>query len=117
MSYAESADAIPLLQERDICPGTDKPGSPSSSIINLLQGLSDLAQIPKLVQYREDLHVRTERPIFDLCILVVCYFGVGTTFYAVCDEDFTLMSRRAAASLRSVIGRGCVVAPASPLPL
>lgn len=60
-------------------------------MINLLHGLSDLAQIPKLVQYREDLHARTERPIFYLCILIVCYFGVGTTFYAVCDEDFTLI--------------------------
>jgi len=114
MSNAESADAVPLLRDREVLPDTDKPGS-QSSMINLLHGLSDLAQIPKLVQYREDLHARTERPIFDLCILIVCYFGVGTTFYAVCDEDFTLMSRRTAASLRSVISTGvCPLHPPHP---
>ena len=88
----DQGDAMPLLMD----PPPEKPpsqASSSSAFRSGLERLSDLVGIPKLIQYREDLNARTERPIFDLFILVVCYFGTGTTFYALCDEDFTPMSR------------------------
>lgn len=82
-STSSNSDALPLLEGDDV----SKPEA-SGCLPRLLAGLP---AVPELLQYREDLHARTERPIFDLCILVVCYFGTGTLFYAVCDEDFTLM--------------------------
>ena len=83
------SDSLPLLQNRDEDSGNvNKPADEDTFCPTLLRGLPAL---PRLIRYREDLHARTERPIFDLCILVICYFGFGTTFYAVCDEDFTLI--------------------------
>jgi len=78
----------PLRDQKSNIGNVSKPAEEAILCSCCIRGLPAL---PRLIRYREDLHARTERPIFDLCILVIFYFGFGTTFYAVCDEDFTLI--------------------------